>query len=69
MIVKDFENTNEDYFRSRLFRYLSSLYLDKETYLITKIRLYDELRRLKSKHFNEHDYDKLIQLYLEETWC
>ena len=65
LVLNNFENMEKRNFSNRLSDYLNKLKLDEETYIITKIKVLNELSKLKSKHFDGKEYDELLSRYTD----
>lgn len=64
LVLNNYENMERKNFANRLTDYLNKLKLDEETYLLTKIKVLNELKALKSKHFDAREYDEMLVRYI-----
>ena len=58
--INNYEDMDKKTFTSKLLDFLNKLKLNEETYLITKIKIYSELSKHKSRHFDAKEYDELL---------
>lgn len=65
--ISNYEAMDKKLFSMKLSEYLNKLKLDEETYLITKIKIFNELSRIKSKHFDSKEYDGMLVRFLDLT--
>ena len=61
----NFEHMDRALFLSKLSDHLHKIKLDEESVLLTKIKIYDELRVHKSKHYDVKEYEALLARYIE----
>lgn len=63
--LSNFENMDKKLFSAKLLDYLTKLKLDEESYLLTRIKILNELSKHKSKHFDNKEYEELLVRFLD----
>ena len=63
--VSNFESIDRGLFASKLSEHLYRLKFDEETFLITKIKILNELNKQKSRHYDQKEYDGLLVKFLD----
>ena len=63
--ISNFEAMDKKMFSMKVSDYLNKLRLDEETYLITKIKILNELSKHKSRHFDNKEYEELLVRFLD----
>ena len=64
-VFNNVEHMDRSLFVTKLTDQLNKLKLDEETFLLTKIKIYDELRTYKSKHYDIKEYESILGRYAE----
>lgn len=65
LILNNYENMEKKAFIARINDHLAKLKLDQETYLLTKIKIFNELSANKSKHFDNKEYEQLLSKFMD----
>lgn len=67
LVLNNYEKMDMKLFALKLSDFLGRLKLDEEIYLITKIKIMNELSKAKSQHFDDKVYDELLVRFLGLT--